>query len=179
MKKHLSIGLSAFALAALLSGCAGTSGTATSTTPAAATTPPSSAAAGSAPASTSAPAAAGPDLKVADSSAGRIVVDGKGMSVYYYTKDVKDSGTSTCTGGCITAWPPVLAAADKPTVDGVTGTVGTIATPEGKKQLTVNGMPVYYYAKDAAAGDIRGQGVGSVWYLVAPSGDMITGTSGY
>lgn len=162
MKKHLSIGLSAFALAALLSGCAGTGGTATST-----------------PAAATAPAAATPDLKVADSTAGRIVVDGKGMSVYYYTKDVKDSGTSACTGGCIAAWPPVLAAAETPAVDGVTGTVGTIATPEGKKQLTINGMPVYSFAKDLAAGDIRGQGVGSVWYLVAPSGDMITGTAGY
>lgn len=178
MKKHLSIGLSAFALAALLSGCAGTSGTGTSPTSAAATTPPGSAAT-SAPASTSAPAAAAPDLKVADSSAGRIVVDGKGMTVYYYTKDVKDSGTSACTGGCLDAWPPVLAAAGTPTVDGVTGTVGTIATPDGQQQLTVNGMPVYYYAKDLAAGDILGQGVGGVWYLVAPSGDMITGAAGY
>ena len=128
---------------------------------------------------TTAPAAAAPDLKVADSAAGRIVVDGKGMSVYYYTKDVKDSGTSTCTGGCLAAWPPVLAGTDAPTVDGVTGTVGTIATPDGKKQLTVNGMPVYYYAKDLAAGDILGQGVGSVWYLVAPSGEMIKGPAGY
>lgn len=179
MKKHLSIGLCTVALAALLSGCAGTSGTATSPTSAAATTPPGSAAATSAPAPTSAPAAATPDLKVADSAAGRIVVDGKGMSVYYYTKDVKDSGTSTCTGGCLDAWPPVLAAADTPTVDGVTGTVGTIATPDGQKQLTINGMPVYYYAKDLAAGDILGQGVGGVWYLVAPSGDMITGAAGY
>ena len=177
--KKLSIGLSAFALAALLSGCAGGSGTATSPTSAAATTPPGSTAATSAPASTSAPAAAAPDLKVADSAAGRIVVDGKGMSVYYYTKDVKDSGTSACTGGCLAAWPPVLAETDAPTVDGVTGTVGTIATPDGKKQLTVNGMPVYYYAKDLAAGDILGQGVGSVWYLVAPSGDMITAPAGY
>ena len=107
------------------------------------------------------------------------MVDGKGMSVYYYTKDVKDSGTSACTGGCLDAWPPVLAAADAPTVDGVTGTVGTIATPDGKKQLTVNGMPVYYYAKDLAAGDITGQGVGGVWYLVAPSGEMITAAAGY
>ncbi|MDI3212175.1 hypothetical protein [Arthrobacter sp. AL12] len=177
--KKLSIGLSAFALAALLSGCAGSSGTATSPTSAAATTPPGSTAATSAPASTSTPAAAAPDLKVADSAAGRIVVDGKGMSIYYYTKDVKDSGTSTCTGGCLAAWPPVLAGTDAPAVDGVTGTVGTIATPDGKKQLTVNGMPVYYYAKDLAAGDILGQGVGSVWYLVAPSGEMITGPAGY
>ncbi|MDZ4092211.1 MAG: hypothetical protein U1D68_13520 [Arthrobacter sp.] len=179
MKKHFSIGLSAFALAALLSGCAGTTGTGTSPTSAAATMPPGSATESSAPASTTAPASATPDLKVADSSAGRIVVDGKGMSVYYYTKDVKDSGTSTCTGGCLEAWPPVLATADTPAVDGVTGTVGTIATPDGKKQLTINGMPVYYYAKDLAAGDILGQGVGSVWYLVAPSGEMITAAAGY
>ena len=179
MKKHLSIGLSAFALAALLSGCGGTSGTATSPTTAAAPTSAAGSASTSGPASSSAPAAAEADLKVADSKAGQIVVDGKGMSVYYYTKDVKDSGTSTCTGGCLDAWPPVLATADTPTVDGVTGTVGTIATPDGKKQLTVNGMPVYYYAKDLAPGDITGQGVGGVWYLVAPSGDMITAAAGY
>jgi predicted lipoprotein with Yx(FWY)xxD motif len=179
MKKHLSIGLSAFALAALLSGCAGSGGTATSPTTAAAPTSAAGSASTSGPASSSAPAAAAADLKVADSKAGQIVVDGKGMSVYYYTKDVKDSGTSACTGGCLEAWPPVLAASDTPTVDGVTGTVGTITTPDGKKQLTVNGMPVYYYAEDKAAGDITGQGVGGVWYLVAPSGEMITAAAGY
>lgn len=174
MKKSLSIGLSSFALAALLSGCAGTGGTATSPTAPGGTSAPTSA-----PASTSAPAAATADLKIAETTAGPIVVDGKGMSVYYYTKDVKDSGTSACTGGCLEAWPPVLAASDTPTVDGVTGTVGTITTPDGKKQLTVNGMPVYYYAEDKAAGDITGQGVGGVWYLVAPSGEMITAAAGY
>ena len=178
MKKSFSIGLSTFALAALLSGCAGTSGTATSPTTTARQQHTSAPASTSAPA-TSAPAAATADLKIAESTAGPIVVDGKGMSVYYYTKDVKDSGTSACTGGCLEAWPPVLAASDTPTVDGVTGTVGTIATPDGKKQLTVNGMPVYYYAEDKAAGDITGQGVGGVWYLVAPSGEMITAAAGY
>ena len=179
MKKHLSIGLSAFALAALLSGCGGTSGTTAYPTTAAAPTSAAGSSSTSGPASTSAPAAATADLKVADSKSGQIVVDGKGMSVYYYTKDVKDSGTSACTGGCLDAWPPVLATADTPTVDGVTGTVGTIATPDGKKQLAINGMPVYYYAKDLAPGDITGQGVGGVWYLVAPSGDMITAAAGY
>jgi predicted lipoprotein with Yx(FWY)xxD motif len=170
MKKHPSIGLSAFALAALLSGCAGGSGTTTST-PA----PTSAAAASSAPAS----AAAAAELKAAPSRAGQIVVDGKGMSVYYFTKDTKDSGTSACKDACLTAWPPVTTASDAPAVDGVTGTVGTIATPDGKKQVTINGMPVYYYAKDQAAGDILGQGVNSVWYLVAPSGEMITAPAGY
>ncbi len=171
MKKHLSIGLSAFALAALLSGCAGGGGTAPTTTTAA--PPATSPAPASSPATTSVPATAA-ELKVAASKLGQIVVDGKGMSVYYYTKDTKDSVTSACTGGCLTAWPPVLTTADAPTADGVTGTLGTIATPDGKKQVTINGMPIYYFAKDTAAGDILGQGVNSVWYLVAPSGEMIT-----
>jgi predicted lipoprotein with Yx(FWY)xxD motif len=169
MKKHLSIGLSAFAVAALLSGCAGGGGTATTTSSAAAAT---SAPASSAPAS-SAPASAA-ELMVADSKLGKIVVDGKGMSVYYFTKDTKDSGTSACTGGCLAAWPPVFTTSATPSVEGVTGTLGTITTPDGKKQVTINGMPIYYYAKDKAAGDITGQDVNKVWYLVAPSGEMIT-----
>lgn len=171
MKKHLSIGLSAFALAALLSGCAGGGGTTTSTSAPSASSPATGAPISSAPASTA-------ELMVAPSKAGQIVVDGKGMSVYYFTKDTKDSGTSACTGACLTAWPPVTTTSATPAVDGVTGTVGTITTPDGKKQLTINGMPVYYFEKDKAAGDILGQGVGGVWYLVAPSGEMITAPAG-
>ena len=169
MKKHLSIGLSAFALAALLSGCGG--GTTT-------TTPTSAAPATSAPAESSAPATSAPasaaELTVAESKAGQIVVAGQGLSVYYFTKDTKDSGTSACTGDCLVAWPPVTSTTATPTVNGVTGKVGTIPTADGKMQVTINGMPIYYYEKDKAAGDITGQGVGGVWYLVAPSGEMIT-----
>jgi predicted lipoprotein with Yx(FWY)xxD motif len=184
MKKHLSIGLSAFALAALLSGCGGG---ATTTTPTPAAPAPSSATAptptdmSSGAAGSSAPASAA-ELMVAQSTAGQIVVDGKGMSIYYFTKDTKDSGTSACTGDCLTAWPPVTTTADTPTVSGVMGKVATIATPDGKKQVTINGMPVYYSAKDKAAGDIMGQGVNGVWYLVSPTGEMIKSTpssSGY
>ena len=81
---------------------------------------------------------------------------------------------SNCTGDCLVKWPPVIATCDAPKVEGVTGKVGTITTPDGKKQVTVNGMPVYLWQKDKAPGDITGQGVGNVWYLVAPSGEMIT-----
>ena len=95
------------------------------------------------------------------------------MSVYYYTKDVKDSGKSNCIGDCLVAWPPVITTNDTPKVEGVTGKVGTITTADGKKQVTVEGMPVYLWEKDKDPGDITGQGVGNVWYLVAPDGKMI------
>lgn len=182
MKKHLSIGLSAFALAALLSGCGGATSTSTSTstsaapTSSAASTPAqssSSAAAGSAPASTSAAV-----LSVAQSTAGQIVVGAQGLSVYAFANDTKGSGTSACTAGCATSWPPVTSTSATPTVSGVTGKVGTIPAANGKMQVTINGMPLYYYSKDQAAGDITGQGVGGVWYLVSPSGEMIKSAAG-
>ncbi|QDY89940.1 hypothetical protein E7Y32_06725 [Arthrobacter sp. UKPF54-2] len=184
MTKHYGATLSALALAAVLSGCAGGTGTSTSPASTAGTTTgpatSSSTPAASTPAAGSesgAPASAAA-LKTAATKAGQVVVDAKGMSVYYFTKDTKDSGTSACTGSCIAAWPPVLADSDAPAVEGVTGKIGTIATPEGKKQLTINGMPVYYYVKDKAPGDITGQGVGGVWYLVNPAGEMITSAAG-
>ena len=40
-------------------------------------------------------------------------------------------------------------------------------------QVTYNGRPLYYYSKDKAAGDLLGQGVGDVWWLLAPDGSEV------
>ena len=175
MKKRLCFGFGALILTATLAGCGGSPGTST-TTPTAAIS--SAAPTSASPTSASTTAADGADMKVASSSVGQIVVDGKGMSLYFFTKDVKDSGTSACTDACLVAWPILTTTSDAPTVDGVTGTVGTIASPDGKKHVSLNGMPLYYYAKDKAPGDVTGQGVGGVWYLVSPAGEMIKGAAG-
>ena len=184
MKPNAGAGIAILALSAALTACGGSTGTAPATTSPAVTegSPPVSA---TAPAASVTPPSAPPesaavDLMTATSSAGEIVVDAKGMSVYFFTKDVKDSGTSACTDACLAAWPPVTTAAETPQVEGVTGTVGTITTPDGAKQVTLNGLPLYYFAKDTKAGDILGQGVNGVWYLADPSGEMIRmGASGY
>jgi predicted lipoprotein with Yx(FWY)xxD motif len=175
MKQHLGIGFAALALAAALTGCGGSPGTSTTTTPA------TSPAATSAPPTASSPtAAAAVDLKTASSSEGNMVVDAKGMSVYFFTKDVKDSGTSACMGSCLTLWPPVTSTSATPSAEGITGTVGTITTPDGAKQLTLNGLPLYYFAQDKNPGDILGQGFSNVWYLSNPAGEMIKkAASGY
>lgn len=113
------------------------------------------------------------DLTTAETSLGEVVVDGEGMAVYYFLKDEPGSGTSACTGDCLTAWPPVLAESEEPVVEGVTGDVGTIETPDGEHQVTVDGRPVYLFAQDVAAGDVNGQGVNDVWYAVAPDGSQV------
>lgn len=113
------------------------------------------------------------DLATAESSLGTIVVDGNGMTAYYFLKDTKDSGTSACSGDCATAWPAITTESDTPTVTGVTGEVGTITGTDGTQQITIDGRPIYTFAQDTAPGDVKGQGVNDVWYVIAPDGSEI------
>jgi predicted lipoprotein with Yx(FWY)xxD motif len=143
------------------------------TTPSEGVTPPSE------EPSSDAPAAAA-ELGAATSDLGEIVVDGQGMTVYMFTNDTQGSGASVCTDQCAAAWPAVHAASATPTVEGVTGEVGTITGVDGELQVTLNGWPLYLYAQDQAAGDVTGQGVGSVWYVISPDGEPImAGASSY
>lgn len=125
------------------------------------------------------------DLRAADSSLGRIVVNGKGMTAYFFTKDKAGSGTSACTGQCLQLWPAITTTGTTPSASGVTGKLGTITRSDGAKQLTVNGRPVYTYLPDTQPGDVKGQGFGGLWYVIRPDGTMVTqkssssGGSGY
>ncbi|MEP6630813.1 MAG: hypothetical protein ABJA89_10100 [Lapillicoccus sp.] len=139
--------------------------------------PTPAAPAASSASSSAASSAAASTVAVAGTTLGRVVVDDKGRTLYMYGKDTAGSGKSACTGGCLTAWPPVLATGT-PTATGVTGTLGTIDTPDGKKQVTLNGWPLYTYAKDAKAGDTTGQNVGQVWFVLDQTGTPVKETGG-
>lgn len=114
------------------------------------------------------------DLATSGSSLGSIMVNGKGMTVYVFDKDTANSGTSACTGACLANWPAVTTTATKPHVTGISGTIATIKDPDGKTQITVDGLPLYTFAGDAAKGDTKGQGLQNVWWVVSPSGKKIT-----
>jgi predicted lipoprotein with Yx(FWY)xxD motif len=117
--------------------------------------------------------AASAALMVADSALGEIVVDGRGMTVYMFDSDTQGAGTSTCEGQCAANWPAVTTDVADPQVDGVTGEVGTITGVDGAMQVTLNGWPLYYFAGDAAAGDVNGQGVNGVWWVLTPDGERM------
>jgi len=103
-----------------------------------------------------------------DGESGSYLVDAEGMSLYIFTNDV--DGTSTCSGGCLEAWPALtVAEGETPSVAAnISGRVGTVAREDGSLQVTYNGMPLYYFASDTAPGETNGQGVGDVWYLAQP-----------
>jgi len=116
-------------------------------------------------------AAAGATVKTASvGTLGTVLVAGSnGMTVYTFTEDVKDSGTSACGSGCISIWPALtVPAGTTPTAGpGVTGTLGTITrTDDGTLQVTYNGLPLYFFKNDAAPGDANG--VYEDWEAVKP-----------
>ena len=81
------------------------------------------------------------------------------MTLYQFDEDVAASGTSACTGGCISTWPPLtVPSGTTPTAStGIAGTWGTLTRSDGKGvQVTYNGRPLYFYSGDTKPGDANG-----------------------
>ncbi|MEV6881891.1 SCO0930 family lipoprotein [Streptomyces sp. NPDC051135] len=105
---------------------------------------------------------------------GDLVTDGAGRTLYRFDADTAEPPKTTCENDCATAWPPV-AADDALAGEGIDADLlGEVARPDGTKQLTIGGWPAYRYAKDTAAGDVKGQGVGKKWYALAADGKKAT-----
>jgi predicted lipoprotein with Yx(FWY)xxD motif len=107
-----------------------------------------------------------------DDKLGSFLVDDKGMTLYLYTKDTPN--TSNCYDKCATAWPPLLTTGNPVASNAVDASkFGTTARKDGTTQVTYNGWPLYYFAKDKKSGDVTGQNVGKVWFVISPTGDMV------
>ncbi|GAA2791161.1 hypothetical protein RMN57_33195 [Kitasatospora sp. CM 4170] len=161
-------GLAAVLLAATACGPGEENSTDTAATAAA----PAAAAGTSAPgAAGAADAAGGGRLAAAESpTLGAIVTDGSGRTLYRFDKDTAKPSATTCVDACAAKWPPVPAQ-DKVDVTGVeSALVGSVTRPDGSKQLTLNGWPLYRFAGDTAPGQTNGQGVGGTWFASTPEG---------
>ena len=98
---------------------------------------------------------------------GVILTDGEGMTLYLFTRD--SEGESVCYDDCASAWPPLTVDESATVPDGLPGAVGTTERRDGSVQVTYNGMPLYYFQNDRQPGDVSGQGVGDVWFVVNPT----------
>jgi len=127
-----------------------------------------------APAATEPAAAGGTMVNLGEhDTLGSFLVDDKGMTLYLFTKDTPN--TTVCYDKCATAWPPLLTTGDPVAGEGVdTSLLGTTERTDGTIQVTYNGWPLYYYEKDKAPGDVTGQDVGGVWFVVSASGEQVT-----
>jgi predicted lipoprotein with Yx(FWY)xxD motif len=127
-----------------------------------------------APSTGSDPSSAGTTVALSkNDQLGSFLVDAEGMTLYLFTKDTPN--VTNCYEQCAEAWPPLLTTGDPIAGEGVDAALlGTTERTEGTIQVTYNGWPLYYYFKDAKAGDVTGQLVGDVWFVLSPAGEMIT-----
>ena len=141
-------------------------------TPAAttATTPAATAKAATTSAATPAAsaAAAATTVRVAKVNGADALVDGRGMTLYIFKNDAAGSGKSVCNGGCAANWPPLKATDAAPTKGaGVTGALSVITRDDGTKQVAYQGLPLYFYTPDTAAGDAKGAAIPN-WAIALP-----------
>jgi len=115
-------------------------------------------------------------VAVASSKLGRILVDGRGDTLYLFAKD--RNGQSVCSGSCAGYWPPLIAVGKPRAGAGVTvALLGTTRRADGRLQITYRHHPLYTYVSDTSKGQTNGQGLdasGGKWWAVSPAGNKIT-----
>jgi predicted lipoprotein with Yx(FWY)xxD motif len=163
-------------LAILVAACSSSGGTPSPSAAAPESVAPASEAPASEAPASEAPASAAAGgavtVMVADSDLGQILVDGEGRTLYMFKPD--EAGTPTCYDECETSWPPLTVTGDVSVGEGLdAATFTTVARTDGSMQVKAGNWPLYYFANDAAPGDVNGQDVGDVWYVVSPAGEPI------
>ena len=114
--------------------------------------------------------AAATTVAVTSSDLGDILVDGDGRTLYMFVPD--EGGEPTCTGDCAELWPVLEGPATAG--DGADASLLATAThPSGTTQVVYGGWPLYLFANDAGPGDVNGQGVNDVWFVLGPDGEPI------
>ena len=106
-----------------------------------------------------------------------VVVNGAGLTLYRFDKDVPKPSKSNCAGDCAVTLPPVtVAEGSKIFFTGVKkADIGVVKRDDGTLQVTIGGWPIYRFNKDKKPGDTLGQGVGGTWFGVTPDGKKAGG----
>jgi predicted lipoprotein with Yx(FWY)xxD motif len=108
---------------------------------------------------------------VHSSNLGKVLSSYSGRTLYLSPGD--GYKVSNCTGPCAQTWLPITTVGKPRAGTGVKqGLLSTLTRPNGKKQVTYNGHPLYKYVGDTKAGTTTGEGVDGVWFVIKPNGNQ-------
>ena len=88
-------------------------------------------------------------------SIGKTADELKGLTLYTFDADVKNSGVSVCFDGCAATWPPIYAISPEQAF----GDYTIISRAENDTityQWSYQGLPLYFYIGDSEMGDTTG-----------------------
>jgi predicted lipoprotein with Yx(FWY)xxD motif len=104
---------------------------------------------------------------------GAVLVDSAGKAIYESAEEA--DGSVICTDVCAEFWKPLTIAAGAPTGD-VQGQLGVAERPDGARQVTLDGRPLYTFAQDSP-GEVTGDGLSDAfggqqfsWHVVTADG---------
>ena len=101
-------------------------------------------------------------------SLGSVLVDARGHTLYVFDQD--KGTTSACTGSCTASWRAFLTTTKPVALKGVAAAkLGMVKRANGKFQVTFMGHPLYFFASDSKAGDVRGASI-THWAAISPNG---------
>ena len=117
-------------------------------------------------------ATAAPAVKVTQTALGAVLTDPSGRLLYMFDPDKQ--GASTCYDQCAAAWPPLEAKGTPGAGEGADASMlATTDRKDGTKQVTYGKWPLYYFTPDKKPGDVKGQAVGGVWWVVSADGKVV------
>jgi predicted lipoprotein with Yx(FWY)xxD motif len=119
---------------------------------------------------------AAPTVKLSSTSLGRILTTGKGYTVYMFSADRRNHDACVAKSGCVGTWPPLTVKSKPVAGAGVSAkNLGTIKLPNGSRQVTYFGRPLYRYTGDSP-GTTDYVGVnqfGGTWDALSASGKRV------
>jgi predicted lipoprotein with Yx(FWY)xxD motif len=88
--------------------------------------------------------------------AGPVLVDSSGQALYTSDEETA-AGRVLCTDACESFWIPLTADEGAPSGGPVADDLGVVQRPDGSRQVTYEGVPLYSFSEDGP-GEVTGDG---------------------
>jgi predicted lipoprotein with Yx(FWY)xxD motif len=116
-------------------------------------------------------------VQLRKTSLGRILVESSGFTLYLFTIDPRNKDRCVMVSECAHVWPPLTTTGRPVAGPGVKSSLlSTIKLPNGKKQVTYAGHPLYRYAPSTERGEtayVGAEGFGGMWEAVNAAGHSV------
>jgi len=107
---------------------------------------------------------------------GDVLVDEEGSALYASVQE--NDGMVRCTEACAAIWVPLTVVGEPTGSDGLGADLGVVTRPEGTRQVTFDGRPLYTFVEDAGANNVTGNGFSDTfgdlglfeWHVATPTG---------
>lgn len=128
-------------------------------------------------AGTASAAARATTIKLTNTNRGRVLTTAHGYTLYMFSRDRRNTDVCVKIRDCTTVWPLVTTRGRPVAGAGVKASLlGTITLPNGSRQVTYGGWPLYTYIGDTSPRSTQFIGLkqsGGYWWALSAAGRLV------